>query len=400
MKYILVIVVFLTTYLISYTQELPLCILRNGSNLDSLLNPSKNYINCDFSDNEYAFRKIQALMNKTGLPMNFTVCKEKNINNAYAKMEPNGIRSIVYDDVFLRNLNSSSLEIETLTILAHEIGHHLSGHTLPIYDEEFKSYNIYCDKNSISYNVVKCQEEEAKILRFYRVRELEADRFAGYIMFKYGASLEKINKVYNKLIKEENDDFSDHPSLNKRLSAVKAGYDLAEQKTKAHVDIVDLAEIKGSKITFIYKNLGLVERNRLIEKIKRAATWDPMTYVDTSSKLGLGIGSTTFNPELENKFIRYTNQKKYWLVDSSNFYFEALNQYVEYVYDKRVSYVPAIGLQIKNGILTLLLFNTPDKYRIVYSAPFNEDKVSLREIKEIFIEIWRAGIQQSMNNIK
>jgi len=71
--------------------------------------------------------------NETGsLPMNFTVCKTDNINNAYAELDSDGIRSIVYDDKFLKGFDSDTLRLETITALAHEIGHHLSGHTLAL----------------------------------------------------------------------------------------------------------------------------------------------------------------------------------------------------------------------------------------------------------------------------
>ncbi len=162
-------------------------------------------------------------MRLAGLPMNFTVSQEDNINNAYATMDTTGTRFIVYDNVFLKRLDSDASRLETITVLAHEIGHHLSAHTLFINDENYKSsYKKYCLKESPEYNQKTCEEEYLKFLRLSRDQELEADRFGGYSTQKYGAELKQkqVMSMYYKITNNNDDKTSTHPKQSKRLDAI------------------------------------------------------------------------------------------------------------------------------------------------------------------------------------
>ena len=114
------------------SQTRPLCIDNKVQNLNkygTLGDSSEEKISCGFVENEYAYRKIETLMKLAGLPMNFTICKAEKIKNAYATVDSNGTRYIVYDDDFLKKLDNDSSRLQSITVLAHEIGHHLSAHT-------------------------------------------------------------------------------------------------------------------------------------------------------------------------------------------------------------------------------------------------------------------------------
>ncbi len=381
---------------------MPLCVkdkFRYLGKSDSFNIMTLASIDCSFYDNEDAYRKIENLMKLAGLPMNFTVCRAENIENAYATMDSNGTRFIVYDDAFLRKLDSDSSRLETITALAHEIGHHLSAHTLSINFENFEPiYKRYCAKDSPSYNINKCNEEILKYYKLSRDQELEADRFAGYIMYKYGASLNQILNLYTKIANNNNDTLSDHPSLIKRLNAVKAGYELAEANTKINVQKIDLEEIKGSKINFVINNLSRIERNRLISKIKSFATWEAMKYVKDNSKYSFGTGGRSLTLEEEKSIIKYHGQKdKYWLIDNDSLYFESIIQFLVLDDDNRLQYGPVTGIEIKDGILKLLVFNEYEKPKVVYSSPFEEKQISFEEIKTIFIQIYKNGIQKAID---
>ena len=237
-----------------------------------------------------------------------------------------------------------------------------------------------------------------KYLKLGREQELEADRFTGFIMYKYGADLADIMNMYHKISNNYDDSESTHPNLNKRLDAVKAGYDLATMKSKSDTQKIDLQEIKGNKIDFEVKDLSRIERNRLIIKVKKASTWEAMRYVDDHSKYDFGHGSGDFPAEYVEKIIRYHGQKeKYWLIDNDIEYLEVLNQMLVLADDNRIKFWPVTAIHIKGGILKLLIFTTADDSKVVYSAPFTEEQISLEEIRTIFIEIFKNGIQKEID---
>jgi len=400
--FILTFLLFFMENLPSFSQTQPLCVDEKLSDLNkygTLSGKADKKISCGFLDNEYAYRKIEVLMKLAGLPMNFTVCKAEKIENAYATVDSNGTRYIVYDDVFLKKLDNGSSRLQSITVLAHEIGHHLSAHTLFINDENFQnSYDKYCKKESPSYNEKICKEEYLKYLEFERDQELEADRFAGFIMFKYGAALDQVLTIYHKISDNSDDTESTHPSLNKRLDAVKAGYDLAATKAKSNTDKIDLQEIKGDTIDFKVKNLSRIERNRLILKIKSAATYEAMQYVAERSKYKFDIFEYFGFPRYRDKMISYHGHAdNYYLIDESDEYFELWTHIMRMADDKRIQFEPAAAIHLRGNILKLLIFNTPESPKVVYSAPFTEDRISLEEIKTIFIEIFKNGIQKEID---
>src|SRR5690606_29144984 len=84
---------------------------------------------------EEAVAQIDAILDKVGLLRNFEVEECQGINNAIAVTVPleNGDldRFILYDNLFFSNVSGSTgTDWGLASILAHEVGHHLNGHTL------------------------------------------------------------------------------------------------------------------------------------------------------------------------------------------------------------------------------------------------------------------------------
>lgn len=147
----------------------------------------------DGTDGREAVRNI---MRFTGLPQNFKVV-EGEVPNAAALivMGSEGVpeRVIAYNATFMKQVREATINNDwaSISIMAHEIGHHLSGHTLlpggsqpPI--------------------------------------ELEADKFSGFVLYKMGAALTDATKAISTLIPEE--DGPTHPGRKKRLVAIEAGW--------------------------------------------------------------------------------------------------------------------------------------------------------------------------------
>lgn len=129
-----------------------------------------------------------------------------NINNAIAAVYK-GQRYILYDRKFINSLTLGSNKYwSNMFILAHEIGHHVNGHSLDIL--------LYVN------NVI-----DPKSLNEKRNQELEADEFAGFVLAKLGATLKETSKVLLNLPQITNERSSTHPSRDKRIKAVEIGFE-------------------------------------------------------------------------------------------------------------------------------------------------------------------------------
>ncbi len=141
-----------------------------------------------------------------GLSQNFAVLAG-DVDAAQARLIGN-TRQIVYNEDWLRQAEIySDSGVPAVVVLAHEIGHHLNGHTL----------------DPIPADVVPPDG-----LRFRLREELEADLFAGGITarlnFAYTAGLPAFAKTDEKPT-------IDHPSRKERENHFKAGWDSAPHIT-------------------------------------------------------------------------------------------------------------------------------------------------------------------------
>jgi hypothetical protein len=403
MKNFILFLTFVSSALTCYSQsEVPLCHLGKNMSVTSVggRGATMRTTACGFTNNERAYREIEKIMNLAGLPMDFNICKTDSINNAYAAMDSTGARLIVYDEAFLKKLDSDSSRMETVTALAHEIGHHLSGHTLALSDQAFRDSSIkYCNTESENFNKKKCDELRTNWLKGRREQELEADRFAGFIMFKYGATLPQVSSLYYKITSNYNDTLSDHPNLNKRLAAVNAGYELAALYKEAKITYVELEKIKGRRIDFDISDLSTINRNILIEKVTNCIR-EAASYVAGNThgqQISVGSGGAYINVEQMTKYIG--KSEGYWPVDGPTEYFMPVNEFIELTYDSRVKFSPQPTIHIKDGFLTILVFGVQAKPKVVYHVQFKEDKISVEEIKEIFVEIFRDGIGREIDKV-
>ncbi len=146
---------------------------------------------------------LNRILDVIGASKRFVLQRCDNINNAVATAYK-GVRYILYDRDFMNSLDSGN-NWSNFFILAHEVGHHINGHSLDLL--------LYAT------DLI-----EAESLSSSRKQELEADEFAGFILAKLGASFEETTAIINLFPENKNDEFSTHPSRTKRLNAVKTGY--------------------------------------------------------------------------------------------------------------------------------------------------------------------------------
>lgn len=146
---------------------------------------------------------VQEIINVIGLKPRFEL-RPADIDNA-AAVTYNGKRYILYNENFLAAINNAThTDWGGVSILAHEIGHHLNGHTL---------------KGGGS-NVAD---------------ELEADEFSGFVLRKLGANMADAQAAINLLSEERNS--STHPGRSYRLAAISKGWRNANEQLLASAQL-------------------------------------------------------------------------------------------------------------------------------------------------------------------
>jgi len=142
---------------------------------------------------------VSDIMNITGLQADFEV-KEAKVLNIEASISHRK-RYILYNPEFITWINRSTHDKwGTVALLAHEIAHHLNGHTL--------------GKSGSRPEL-----------------ELEADEFAGFVLSRLGASLEQSQKVM--LYIATTTASTTHPARSARMEAIRKGWDKAAGSTAA-----------------------------------------------------------------------------------------------------------------------------------------------------------------------
>jgi hypothetical protein len=146
------------------------------------------------NSSEDAQNAIAAIMDVVGLEANFEV-KQAAIPNAAAIIY-NNKRYILFNPNFISRINSASGDKwAAMAILAHEIGHHLDGHTL--------------EGNGS-----------------HPETELQADEFSGFVLRKMGATKEQAQSAIRIL--PNSGSTATHPAKDSRLISIDNGWTKAD----------------------------------------------------------------------------------------------------------------------------------------------------------------------------
>lgn len=144
---------------------------------------------------------VNDILNVMGLKGNFEI-RAADIPNAAAVVY-NGKRYVMYNPQFISRLNNATgSDWASVSVLAHEIGHHLNGHTLSGGSEPG--------------------------------RELEADEFSGYIMQRLGATLEEAETAMK--LAADIKGTATHPGRTARITAIEEGWNRASDQLAADID--------------------------------------------------------------------------------------------------------------------------------------------------------------------
>ncbi|EPJ48557.1 MAG: hypothetical protein OFPI_29100 [Osedax symbiont Rs2] len=133
---------------------------------------------------------VEDILQVSGLAPNFEVVASKDVGNAAALIRQQQ-RFLAYNKDWMNSLKGDAMtRWRVYAVMAHEIGHHLQGHTI----ERGGSH--------------------PKI-------ELEADNYAGFILAGLGGSLKEALVLWQGLSKSGS---STHPARDQRLQAVELGW--------------------------------------------------------------------------------------------------------------------------------------------------------------------------------
>ena len=172
-----------------------------------------------FEPDRVAKEAVSKIVQYTGLSSNFIVVADKNITTAIAYLK-NNKRYIAYNPKFIEKLNNkTSTNWAAVSVLAHEIGHHLSGHTLL--------------KNPSPGN------------------ELIADKFSGFILFQMGATIEDAKAALSAIGHEM--DTTKHPPKQARLEAIQEGWNEAELLQNVSAYQNHESEQEETTVKFVYQ---------------------------------------------------------------------------------------------------------------------------------------------------
>ncbi len=134
---------------------------------------------------------MENIVKYTGITQNFEIVENSNIPTAIAYIK-NRKRYVAYNPAFMVRVKvGTKSDWGAISVLAHEIGHHLSGHTL-----------------------IRRRRDPQE--------ELDADRFSGFILYKMGATLDEAKSCINNV--QLNSNPETHPAKNARLIAITLGW--------------------------------------------------------------------------------------------------------------------------------------------------------------------------------
>jgi hypothetical protein len=136
---------------------------------------------------------LTEIMNVVGLQPNFQL-KQAKVLNIEASVSHRK-RYILYNPAYITWINTvTKNKWAAMALLAHEVGHHLNGHTIR--------------KGGSTPQL-----------------ELEADEFAGFVLRKSGASLEEAQEVMKYIARTETS--KTHPGRASRMAAIENGWNRA-----------------------------------------------------------------------------------------------------------------------------------------------------------------------------
>ncbi|MBL7976984.1 MAG: hypothetical protein JNN12_01490 [Bacteroidetes Order II. Incertae sedis bacterium] len=186
--------------------------------------------------NQRAISLVTRILNASGLQQNFEIFADNTADNAYALIDTNSHKRLIgYNEGFMLDVEAGTRGgWAAMSIFAHEIGHHLSGHTLDF-------------------------------LGSRPDKELDADRFSGFILYKLGAQLEEAQEAISYIASEQGS--NTHPPRSQRLQAIREGFFDAARKFPRSDSPQGVPEVKNPETQYKFRS-GIGENYHYIGPLK------------------------------------------------------------------------------------------------------------------------------------
>lgn len=188
-------------------------------------------IRSQFASTAEAKHYAQEIIDVVGLRPNFEVMAAR-VDNAAAVVY-GGKRYVLYNPDFINALvQKTGNKWAAISVLAHEIGHHLNGHTVT---------------GSGSQPAV----------------ELEADEFSGFVLRKMGASLADAQAAMRVLANEMAS--ATHPAKHDRLASIANGWQTADNQMTGR-DVARVPDLKPAPQTPVVTSPAPQPQRRTVER--------------------------------------------------------------------------------------------------------------------------------------
>ena len=239
-----------------------------------------------FLGNENAEIALNKILSSIGASKTFILQECSGVNNASATSYK-GIRYIFYNDSFMNKIVNRTNSWSNLSILAHEVGHHINGHTMDMV--------LYAN------DVVSPVSKEKS-----REQELEADYFSGFVMAKLGATSSQAIQVMEMISSDADDSNSSHPSKSKRLEAISKGFNAGYVKSSVIIssteEEVSISKTKSKTKSLTYEDYFYRGVDKHQSNNKKGAISDYNESIKLNSK---------FAPAFHNRGIINDDLKNY-----------------------------------------------------------------------------------------
>jgi hypothetical protein len=274
-----IVFVLLLVHFFNYAQNYQTVVIDDD--LDQTDEVSLNYI-------EGIAKEIVA---QIGLPQNFVIKSDTTYrSNAKAEMrtdEDGRIRRyIVYDPSFFNDINDkANNKWAAISILAHEIGHHLNNHSLNN------------DGSTYTY-------------------ELEADKWSGFVLRKMGANLKDAQSAILTLKNQKRPSLT-HPPKIERLESIENGWRSGHKELDKFTPTDDItAEMVFAK----YHNVIGIQDSTLLNSIRYNEQMISSEEIDLNNNLN-EFGDILYGQGLFEVFANSRGFIKTSLKDSTQYLF-------------------------------------------------------------------------------
>lgn len=215
-----------------------------------------------FKSDEEASTAIKNIMKYVGLPANFLL-QASDIDNAAAVVYAQK-RYILYNQRFIEEVKDAThTRFGPISILAHEAGHHLAGHTLS--DRESRP-NL----------------------------ELEADRFSGFVLAKMGATLNETlaaMEIYGSQVASLT-----HPAKRTRIAAITNGWKEAKEESSSSSNEQLVTKVESNS----FYEINVVGGDNYITMRNRSLSPDEYKLANSGTEEGRKLNRETVIRNLPN----------------------------------------------------------------------------------------------------